>query len=805
MNVLDRLGLLEKISSIFFPVNQPEMKVEDNPSPSLDEGSGTPEPNSDLLSSIGSPTSSGSYLSPHEGTPPSGTSTLTSSIGSPLSVKIEEIYTSKVKKNEQNNDSDSDNNSSDDDKNYNYNAKRMKFAEKIEWFIESNNINNNNYTNYAKRIIETAKIKRPTAPEDNNNNNNYADYTRKIIETAKIERPTAPEDNNNNNIYNFSGRKRPIYPDEISALADQIIQALQETARSEKDHQKKMAAMNLYRGFLKALAKAELHVHLEGFFNTQHFLEFLKDGSENIFYDEKKERFRSTAKMTRIPGHKVSIEKLKELLIVDLTGGKSTDEELADQFKKIFKCRGDILDRVSFSRQIATVMKDAEIHNVIYRELMFGIYDVPIPKAFIKEVEDYVNNNYKKIIEANKLAGWQNLLLKKALKEYLTEEEKDKFKRKIIKRFGSEEGLWLYKKMISQSYCKAFNTHLETVINKTRKEVKNFINAENKKKEDKKERPVLDPDIFSAKSSHTLKLIFEIMRHYELGKFFAWALASFAYISQKRTDEIDTPVIGVTIDGPEDDENSNKNFDYQIVILQLLKSMYQDVPITFHALEFSNEEFVKGIARYKDRLFKVLKVADRVSHIPNYDKGSDFFTTTARLQNVGVELCISSIPVTTGIPIDQIPFRLLNRGAPVFSPSTDDPGCIKKKDGFPDVSKELILADEFFNLDFTLHVETMKRNDLEYSFLQEKTGSIYLHNRVIPTANPNVLTRKYVIKDIFKDVSEMSDQMFYEVIAKYNPKQQKQCQLERKLYKFKEYLVKNKDMLYEAGYLSFKC
>ena len=596
--------------------------------------------------------------------------------------------------------------------------------------------------------------------------------------------------------------------------APEIINRLLLLAKTEKDPLRKASMYNaLFITSNSKFAVADLHVHLEGIPNEKIIAKWLQtfqllwDPDKRKFCKRKKTSFSKMFKFKKSP-KKLTGPEIREMFCVELKNDRTMEEKInaSVKFDSTFGPRS-FLDKIPLSEQFLNAMEKDKNFNLILCELMFGVYLLPVPQSLKKIIEKYHDNMTEKNINE-----CMSHLMKK-LDEIFNVEEKSKLRKKIQKKFGIE----FYEKLMNISYLQAFKNIMDIVLKTAEKEVKEKITEKKLGNPSYK----LNPNIFDAKSPQTLKLIFEVMRHYDLASFFAWSYCAFHYIE---TDN--SRIVAVTIDGPQKHENSIKYFKDHIDIIKYLRSQYKKVKVTVHTLEFSKDEF-NQIEDSVHELTHVLTIADRVGHATMAPFTADQRKNLARLQkgNITIELCLTSAEITTGEAPRNMPLMAHHNGISVVF-GTDDPGIVCKnenKSSFTNVFEELVKAIDTFNLTWE-DIETIARNNIKFSFLEG--NSIYNIDRI--KSEDNKVKIVYELNMAFKenfikvfgirefDWKECAE--YYEVTGKKMPKDVKkslselklsdkaikECHLEISLEAFKESIEEDQNNLDTVGYINFK-
>ena len=466
--------------------------------------------------------------------------------------------------------------------------------------------------------------------------------------------PISDDNNNNNNISSKALKNSDIDHETIC----EIIDVMNDNARKTPDLKKKHSMFYAnYGKITNPFPKAENHIHLEGFAVPKKIIAMAQ--KYNLFWDSKLQKFRREQfsrkhRYERIAAKDLTqelIDKIVKTMCVDEPRGKVHDWDkimLSINFDKAFHVRGSVLDRIPLWEQLRMVMEDAEENHIILRELMFGIYDIPVPQKF----KDYVQRFHTKFTED---AVWEcsDKLQKKRLVDLMNSDELAKLKRRILGRFGHDESNY-YEKLIKLSYVDAFCDLLHKTLELAEKALAKII-------QEKKET-ILNPKFFDAKSTITLKLIFEVMRHYSLGEYYVWLYCALNYIENDNS-----RIVAFNIDGPQKNPNSINNFDDQMKILKILGGIFKKAGKAIHTLEFLRSETLKMSA--EDELKKVLQAMDkgRLGHATQTPYTNNPTPNLIQMQEkaITVEISLTTAVITTGGDILEIPLKTFIESASV--------------------------------------------------------------------------------------------------------------------------------------------
>lgn len=575
-----------------------------------------------------------------------------------------------------------------------------------------------------------------------------------------------------------------------------LINQMQKAAMRTQDPVKKAMILNIiYKGKHKAFPLVVVHEHLEGALKSQTLYDLAVKNT--LYWDFDVERARRHSESRKRSGKgelyvgRVPMKNLEKTHISDLccvsaqrkfSSTNLKNNELSVQFDKTFGPRGSILDRVSFSQQLLLLMMNSISENTIYLEEMCGIYDLPVPSAFKVLVETFHKKMNKENIEA-----CIKYLTQNNYKNLLNENEMAKFISKVKGRFGKNAEKFL-SEIDDLSYLEVFIHLLDETLRIAEEEIDQEIEKNGVLQSPNKKMQNLKPKIFDAKNPITLKLIFEVMRHYSLGEFFVWSLVAFAYIEKDNS-----RIVGITIDGPQKNKNSIKYFNDQVLIFEEFRKRFPRAKTTIHALEFAREEF-ENIEEAKEELEKVGRIADRIGHATMTSHSHDSLYTISNLKDKAIEICLSTVNITTGEPLENIPLKtFLNFGIPTIL-APDDGGIVGTT-----MADEIIKAIEVFDLSFEA-IETMQRTALEFSFLPGE--SIYNRTRELHLEGEESKAKLvYTLKEPFKsfkwDLPEEVNKSIENL--ELSDKQLKACQLELALTAFKQNILNNVEKYHQMG------
>ncbi|MFE5484643.1 adenosine deaminase, partial [Streptomyces sp. NPDC056527] len=175
--------------------------------------------------------------------------------------------------------------------------------------------------------------------------------------------------------------------------------------------------------------------------------------------------------------------------------------------------------------------------------------------------------------------------------------------------------------------------------------------------------------------------------------------------------------VSLNLVGPEEDPVAVADYRLHMRMLNYLRGVYPDVPLTLHA-----GELVPGLVKPEDLRFHVRDAvltahSDRIGHavdIRHEDDYPDLLRRMAR-QHVLVEVPLTSNAQVLGVTGWKHPFPLFRKyGVPVAL-ATDDPGVERT-----DISREYQRAALTYKLDYPA-LKDLARTSLEYGFLQGRS------------------------------------------------------------------------------------
>ena len=530
-------------------------------------------------------------------------------------------------------------------------------------------------------------------------------------------------------------------PDDVKDISN-IINSILQNAQCANVERKK----RIYRSLFEKLPYGELHVHHEGLLGPKDIKEVIE--KYHLVWDSKRGKLlskkRNEFKLPFLKKKKQVVDMnviVKDFCVsiphISINRDQNDKNVASRHFDKTFGPRGNLFDEVPLFELLLLAMKKACKDGVRYRELMFGSYPIPVPQSF----KDHVEKFHTQMNKSN-ITSCINFLSKKRLTHILNRSEVNNFKSTLKKIYhGAVETH--FNQLKNLSYKDAFVKILSDILSEAETKISKEINRT--KVNDKQCK--IDPKIFDARSAYTLKLIFEVMRHYSLGEFFAWAFVAFSMIEKDNS-----KIVGITIDGPQKNSNSIKYFDDHMDIIKELRKLYPKALLTIHALELSPDEFENiGIDH---ELPRVLEVANRIGHATMSTNATNYLANmeTMRKEKKSVEICLTTAHVTTGLALEELPLTSFLYGGVAVILSTDDPGivCIDgSASSVTNMFKELIYAIEVFKLSWE-DIETMTRSAVEFSFLSGNSIYDLDQKKFLTTGKESGVKLVYNLKDSFK-------------------------------------------------------
>ena len=605
-----------------------------------------------------------------------------------------------------------------------------------------------------------------------------------------------PENENNNNI-----RKVELIDINDKIVTGLINKVIQRAAKSELGRQHLMHCEIYGRKKTKpSFPKAENHhVHLKGFLIPQQVIDMVK--KYDLFWDPNLQVFRRKEislkkECQRIAANDLTqdqIQKITNMMYVKIPSSSiskisSLDKvELINNFDKALHIRSSVLSRIPLWEQFNFVTQEAQQNYVILRELIFDMYDIPVPKKFKDLVQEYCGNFTTETV--NKC----HQELKKNLAELLDVHELERLKRKLKNRFGDKSWEYCYKKLIDLPYMDAFKSLLDESLNLAQKLLAEKILAN--------ETSILNSKIFDVQSPLTLKLILNVKCHHSLGEYLASLFCSLYYIEHDNS-----RVVGINIDRSQSNQNAISFFNDQKEILEILKNKYQKSGESIYTPEFLSKGSKSPIKSPKKEM---QSVAEREDHTIMISLTNDLQSTLMQIQDetATVEVPLATSVRITGIKAIQMPLKdFIQYGIHVAAPNIEYPGmfCLdEREDMFMNVYQELILSLTKFQLRHE-DIKTLVRIAIDCSNLDG--NSIYDISIKEEKSHDGRLIKKihFELKKEFEKFKwdgpiEVADSMKQ---IKLTDKEIKQCQLELAFKAHEQSFSNSVDSYVKLGFLS---
>lgn len=513
---------------------------------------------------------------------------------------------------------------------------------------------------------------------------------------------------------------------------------------------------DLLKWFFAELPKGgDLHMHMEGSFppKTLRHLAIKYD----LYYDRSEKMFfpGGTKKSNCVYAKDMPSEEWEEIFnlmsIRDISKGS---KQANKKFFAAFRLIGSILDNVPIPEQVRIMKKNAQRQNIGYNEIMGELAKTPKPVGFEdifpKEIND---ENLEKAFNHLKQSGYIDQYIEEST-ALLNACDQDVFEMEFDfeKLLSDLEKLFLCLEEGSES-------NLESNID------------------------------FPVQIGYNL----EVMRNRSNGDFFASAAAAMA-LAQK-----DPRVFGFTVDGPQHEVIACDNFLAQMKIIEWLKKKFPDVPLTIHACEVNPE--LSTMEEMQEELWNIFKYVDpkRVGHVTALSESRDppGLLKHMKANHIGVEVCISSVKVTTGKTARKNPIFLILQSEIPVTLNSDDEGLT-----FSNLSREFLKAYKcgISYKDITI----MIRSSLHYSFLP---GESILKRDWLEGAHKFGVRRGNIFNDLFQEMHNPKWRPSREAVEflKSSRKAQVQFIHEKQLVKFEEWAVERfKKSLIECKHLPFE-
>lgn len=517
---------------------------------------------------------------------------------------------------------------------------------------------------------------------------------------------------------------------------------------------------DLLKWFFTKLPKGgDLHMHMEGSFPPKTLRHLAI--KYNLYYDRSEKMFfpGEVKKKNCVYSKNMSSEEWEEIFnLISIRDISKGSKQANKKFFIAFRLIGSILDNVPIPEQVRIMKKNARRQNIGYDEIMGELAKTPKPAGF-------ENIFPKEINDENLEKAFNHLMQSGYIDQYIEEStallnacEQDVFEME----FDFDQLLEYFEYLEKQ-----FLLWLE-------------------------EGPESNQEInfdFPVQIGYNL----EVMRNRPNGDFFASAAAAMA-VAQN-----DPRVFGFTVDGPQHEAIASDNFLAQMKIIEWLKKRYPDVNITYHALEVN--ERLSTMEEMQEELWNIFKYVDpkRVGHVTalSESRNPPGLLKHLKANHIGVEVCLSSVQVTTGVKPKKNPIFLILQSEIPVTLNSDDEGLT-----FSNLSREFLKAYKcgISYKDITI----MIRSSLHYSFLPGE--SIYTKNW-LEEAHKFGVRRGDIFNDLFQEMHDPKWKPSKEAIEFLRASRKAQVQFihEKQVVKFEEWAIEHfKKSLIECKHLPFE-
>ncbi len=216
-----------------------------------------------------------------------------------------------------------------------------------------------------------------------------------------------------------------------------------------------------------------------------------------------------------------------------------------------------------------------------------------------------------------------------------------------------------------------------------------------------------EPEAQGGACSVRVRYIYSVARGARPSQVFAQMLMGFELASH------DPRVVGLNLVQPEDWYVPMHDFQFHMMMLSYLKSVYPNVHIALHAGELAPGIVPPDGLRFHIRESIELGKAERIGHGVDvmYEENPHELLAMMARRNVTVEICLSSNDSILGVRGRQHPLAMyLKAGVPVAL-ATDDEGVSRSE-----MTREYERAVTDQGLDYST-LKKMARTSLEHSFL----------------------------------------------------------------------------------------
>ena len=210
-----------------------------------------------------------------------------------------------------------------------------------------------------------------------------------------------------------------------------------------------------------------------------------------------------------------------------------------------------------------------------------------------------------------------------------------------------------------------------------------------------------------------VRIIYQVLRAIPREQVFAQILAGFELAST------DKRVVGLNLVQPEDDYVAMRDFSLHMRMIQFLRALYPDVPVTLHAGELAVGLVPPEGLRFHINESVRVAGASRIGHgvaVAHEDSAVALLREMAK-RRVMVEVNLTSNAVILGVKGREHPLRLYMKYGVPYAFSTDDEGVSRS-----DLTLEYRRAVEEQGLGYVA-LKNSARNSIDYSFADAATKS----------------------------------------------------------------------------------
>jgi adenosine deaminase len=446
---------------------------------------------------------------------------------------------------------------------------------------------------------------------------------------------------------------------------------------------------NILKVFLKTVRKGGvLHAHLTGEIPAEHF--FREAGRNGLQYytgepianQFEPYTFHANSLCANHKGQPCSSTKdfesndelyQKFLKTISMTGMKKESSN-SSRFFKSFSYIETISPYLSLGRRLYLALSNED--NVAYKEFMEEFVAEskahPLPSTYSRVRFDQWLKDQGEIQPVTP----ETLLTSGICEEWL-------------KRLTESHWLETFVKETKETLAKGF----EEAAFLLRRKVKKY------KEHPSSEIDLADPD----KSPTMIRIVLEVLRHYDPPKFFAEMAAACALAAASPE-----YVGGITIDGPEHTLSATRWYLSQMHIIEFLRTHYPKVKFTLHMGELNRD---MGLSSERaTRLYDTLTIAkpERGGHCSCLSDSTNYRNVLKQMKETGfiVEIAPSSNEQILGLSIKtgEHPVHEYMRAGIKVTINTDDGGVLRTTIdeeiekfliGFREVNKEPLSIERF--------------------------------------------------------------------------------------------------------------